>query len=131
MIGLDTNTLARFFLQDDPQQSPSADEIMSSLTIENPGWVGVATILELVWVLSSKSRLDRKSIVKALDRLLLQEEIVIEQTETVRSACQLFRRGNADFADSLIASSARAAGCSRTVTFDRKAARDAGMQLLA
>ena len=131
MIGLDTNILARFFLQDDPRQSPRADEIIASLMIENPGWVGVAAILELVWVLSSKSRFDRKSIVKVLGQLLLQKEIVIEQADTVQNAFQHFRRGNADFADCLIASSARAAGCSKTVTFDRIAARDAGMQLLA
>jgi len=37
----------------------------------------------------------------------------------------------ADFADCLIAASARAARCSRTLTFDRIAARDAGMKLIA
>jgi predicted nucleic-acid-binding protein len=41
-----------------------------------------------------------------------------------------YHKDNADFADCLIASSARAAGCSQTVTFDRNAARDAGLQLL-
>jgi predicted nucleic-acid-binding protein len=131
VIGLDTNILARFILQDDRLQSPKADEVMSSLTAEDPGWVGIATILELVWVLNSKSRLDRNAIGKALDLLVFQEEIVLEQAEAVRVACQLFKKGNADFADCLIASSARAAGCSRTVTLDRTAARDAGMQLLA
>jgi predicted nucleic-acid-binding protein len=131
VIGLDTNILARFFLQDDPLQSPRADEIMGSLTAAEPGWVGVAAILELVWVLSSKNRLDCKAIARTLDQLLVQEEIVIEQAESVQSALLLFRKGSADFADCLIASSARAAGCSRTVTFDCAAARDTGMQLLA
>jgi predicted nucleic-acid-binding protein len=131
VTGLDTNILARFLLQDDPMQSPKADEIMRSLTAAEPGWVGVAAILELVWVLSSKNRHDRKAIARTLDQLLVQEEIVIEQAESVQGALLLFRRGNADFADCLIASSARVAGCNRTVTFDRVAARDAGMQLLA
>lgn len=131
MIGLDTNVLTRFLLQDDPQQSPRADRVMSSLTVEDPGWVGVATILELVWVLSSKNRFDRKTIAKTLDRLLFQEEIVIEQDSVLQSAVRQFRSGSADFADCLIANSARTAGCSSTLTFDRKAARDAGMELLA
>jgi predicted nucleic-acid-binding protein len=130
VTGLDTNVLVRFFAQDDHLQSPIADEIMRSLTVENPGWVGVATILELVWVLGSKNRFDRKVIANTLDRLLLQEEIAIEQAESVQNALQLFRKGEADFADCLIATSAKAAGCSRTVTFDRKAARDAGMELI-
>jgi predicted nucleic-acid-binding protein len=131
VIGLDTNVLVRFFAQDDRLHSPIADQVMGSLTLENPGWVGVATILELVWVLGSKNRFDRKTITKTLDQLLSREEIVIEQAEAVQSAFWLFRKGNADFADCLIASSARAAGCVRVVTFDRTAARDAGMELLA
>ena len=95
MTGLHTNVLARFFFQDDPQQNPMADQIIGSLTSGDPGWIPLATILELVWVLTSKNRLDRKGITKIL-----------------------------------IASSAKAAGCSRTVPFDRRAARDAGMQLI-
>jgi predicted nucleic-acid-binding protein len=130
VIGLDTNVLVRFLAQDDRLQSPKADALMGSWTAQNPGWLGVAAILELVWVLGSKNRFDRNAIVNALDRLLLQEEIVIEHAEAVRRASQLFRKGDADFADCLIASSAKAAGCVRTVTFDRKAARDAGMQLV-
>jgi predicted nucleic-acid-binding protein len=43
---------------------------------------------------------------------------------------QLYRFRNTDFSDCLIAASAKAAGCSRTVTFDHRAARDAGMDLI-
>jgi len=131
VIGLDTNILVRFFAQDDPLQSPKAKAIMSSLTIGEPGWIGVASILELVWVMTSQKRLDRRGITAVLSQLITREEIVIEQVSIVQSALQLYRKVNADFADCLIASSAKAAGCSRTVTFDRRAARDTGMQLLA
>ena len=130
MIGLDTNVLVRFLLTDDTLQGRQASELVGSLTANDPGWAAVATILELVWVLSSKNRFDRQTIARTLDRLLLQEEIVVENAEYVYEAVRIFRKGNADFADCLIASSGRAAGCSRTVTFDRMAARDAGMQLL-
>lgn len=131
MTGLDTNVLVRFLLRDDPLQSPKASRILASLSAENPGWVGITTIVELVWVLTSKSRLDRAAIVRTIDQLLLQEEITIEQPENVRSALRLYRNGNADFADCLIALSARTAGCARTLTFDRVAARDAGLELIA
>ena len=131
MIGLDTNVLVRFFAQDDRLQSPIADRVMGSLTLGDPGWESVATILELVWVLGSKNRFDRKAITNTLDQLLSREEIVIEQPDSVQNAFRLFRKGDADFADCLIASSAQAAGCVRVVTFDRTAARDAGMELLA
>jgi len=61
---------------------------------------------------------------------MTRETIVVERAETVARALQRYRRGRADFADCLIATSAKAAGCSRTVTFDRIAARDAGMELI-
>lgn len=130
MIGLDTNILARFLLRDDELQSPKATRLLGSLTAEDPGWVGVAAILELVWVLNSRNRFDRKTIARTLEKLLVQESLMIEQESVVQSAVQLFRGGNADFADCLIAASAQAAGCTRIVTFDRIAAPDAEMEVL-
>jgi predicted nucleic-acid-binding protein len=131
VIGLDTNILLRFLAQDDPMQSPRANAVMASLTIAEPGWIGLTSIVELVWVMASQKRLDRRGIAALLSRLLTREEVVIEQASLVERAMQLYRKGNADFADCLIATSAKAAGCSRTLTFDRKAARDAGMELIA
>jgi len=127
MIGLDTNILARFFLRDDPEQSSKSIAILGSLTVAEPGWIGMATILELVWVLKSKT-VDRLGIVETVSQLLLKKEIVVEQEDVIFRAVTLFRMGKADFADCLIAASAREAGCSRILTFDRLAARDAGMQ---
>jgi predicted nucleic-acid-binding protein len=92
--------------------------------------VGVATILELVWVLTSSMKLGRDPVARILSELLMRDTIVVEQPETIARAVQRYRKGNADFAGFLIAVSAQAAGCSRTVTFDRRAARDAGMELL-
>jgi predicted nucleic-acid-binding protein len=87
-------------------------------------------VLELVWVTGGKLRLGRAAIATMLENLLRKGNIVVESAEVVGSATQAFRRGKADFADCLIAASARVAGCSRTVTFDQIAARDAGMELL-
>ena len=131
MTGLDTNVLLRYFLDDDPLQSSLARRIMSSLTIADPGWIGLPTVLELVWVLKCKDRNQRSAIASTLDRLLAQDAIVVEQAHVVALAVRRFRFSRADFADCLIAASARAAGCGKTVTFDRVAARDAGMQLIA
>ncbi|MGD0521286.1 MAG: type II toxin-antitoxin system VapC family toxin [Terracidiphilus sp.] len=130
MIGLDTNILVRFFGQDDPVQGERAEEIMLSLTAEEPGWVALAALMELLWVMTSVFRFDRNGVIYVLDGLLSREQIVVEQADTVRDALRLYHSGNTDFPDCLIASSAKAAGCSRTVTFDRIAARDAGMQLI-
>ena len=62
--------------------------------------------------------------------MLSQDAFVIEQAAVVARAVRSFRASKADFADCLIAESAKEAGCSRTLTFDEVAARDAGMQLI-
>jgi len=131
VIGIDTNVLVRFFIVDDPAQSRLAVSFFQSLSRDEPGWLSQATILEFVWVMKSVRRLDRKTIAMMLGRLSLLNSIVVERVDIVDQALQRYRVGKAEFADCLIAASARAAGCSKTVTFDEIAARDAGMELLA
>lgn len=36
MIGLDTNVLVRYIVQDDPKQSPRATRLIASLTSDQP-----------------------------------------------------------------------------------------------
>lgn len=131
MTGLDTNVLLRYFLEDDPVHSPIARKVMDSLTAADPGWIGLATVLEFVWVLKSKTRASRSTVASALDRLLALDALMVEQAVVVSLAVRRFRGSNAEFADCLIAASAKAAGCKHIVTFDRIAERDAGMKLLS
>ena len=130
MIGLDTNVLTRYIAQDDPLQSSRADAIVESLTVGEPGWVSIATLLEVVWVLKSTMRVGRERIGRIIRQFLTLDQFVVEQSILVERALRQYEKGNADFADYLIAACAQAAGCSRTVTFDRIAARDAGMELI-
>ena len=52
MIGLDTNVLLRYLVQDDPAQSPKATEVIERrLSMENTGFVSLVCILEIVWIL--------------------------------------------------------------------------------
>jgi predicted nucleic-acid-binding protein len=93
--------------------------------------VSLATILELIWVVRKKKQAGRDQIADLLESLLTQDVLVLEQSEVVAMAIQRFRTTKADFADCLMAESARAAGCSKTLTFDQIAARDLGMELIA
>ncbi len=131
MIGLDTNVLLRFLLKDDPVQTSQARTLLQSLTPDQPGWVGIATVLEIAWVLSNTKAMSRDAVAKAITDLLALDTVTVERAGAVAWAVQNFRFTKADFADCLIAASGRAAGCSKTVTFDRIAARDAGMELLS
>lgn len=130
MIGLDTSVLIRFFVKDDPEQGKKAKELIDSLTREEPGWVAVTTVIELVWVITRRLHGDRTAVLTFLGHMLTREDLVIENSSLVERAFRRYRNGSADFADCLIAVSAQAAGCRKTVTFDRRAARDAGMELL-
>jgi predicted nucleic-acid-binding protein len=130
MIGLDTNVLVRYIMQDDAEQSPQATALVESLTVEAPGFVALVSVIELGWVLTSCFGLDRTQVATALEGLIRSKEITVERAEIVWQSVRLFRDGTADLGDCLIARSAIAAGCERTMTFDRGAAKACGMTLI-
>jgi predicted nucleic-acid-binding protein len=130
MIGLDTNILVRYFIKDDPEQTRLAVNLIYSLSPTEPGWIGLAIFMELDWVMNNVLKVKKDRVVEIFDILLASQELVVENAETVQEALHLYRSRNTDFADCLIAASAKAAGCSRTLTFDHRAARDAGMELV-
>ena len=130
MIGLDTNVLVRYIMQDDATQAPKATKLIEGLSSDSPGYVPVVAVVELVWVLSSSFGLQRAQIVKVLEILLRSEQLLVDQAEHVVRATRAYSGGSADFADCLIERTASAAGCSQTMTFDLAAAKSAGMSLV-
>jgi predicted nucleic-acid-binding protein len=130
MIGLDTNVLVRYIMQDDPKQSPKATRLIEGLTPQEPGFVPLVSTVELVWVLSAAYDLNRQQVSAALDSLLRSKEIVMDRADQVLQAQRRFNAGGADFADCLIEQIARDAGCTATMTFDARAVKAAGMTLV-
>ena len=54
MIGLDTNAVVRFLVQDDPQRARrAATFIEGRLSVENPGFISLVVLTEIAWVLRS------------------------------------------------------------------------------
>lgn len=131
MIGLDTNVLIRYIMQDEAKQSALANRLIDSLGADTPGYVALVSVVEIAWVLGSAYDLDRAQLVQAFEGLLRTKELVIENAETVWKAVRSFQTSNADFADCLIERAAVVAGCEKTMTFDRAAAKGCGMTLLA
>lgn len=129
MIGLDTNVLVRYFTQDDPVQSTQANKLIDQLSESETGYVTAIVLAEVYWVLRDSYKTERGAILEILRGLLDSKEIVIERSESVRRALRRAQDG-ADLADSLIVEFGVDAGCDRTATFDRKAAKKAGMQLI-
>ncbi|MHB1273861.1 MAG: PIN domain-containing protein [Rhodanobacter sp.] len=130
MIGLDTNVLVRYIMQDDAAQSTMATALLDALTVDAPGWIAIVSVTELVWVLGACYGLDRAQLTDALEALLRTKELMVERAETVWKAVRVYRDSRADFADCLIACCAASAGCEHTMTFDRGAAKHAGMGLI-
>jgi predicted nucleic-acid-binding protein len=130
MIGLDTNVLVRYIMQDDPKQAVKASQLMESLSSDSPGFVSVVSIVELYWVLTTSYGLSDQQVGQALEVMLRSKQLVVERADQVRQALRVFGSGQADLADCLIQRAAQDAGCSQTFTFDVAASKHAGMTLI-
>jgi len=131
MIGLDTNIVVRYLAQDDPAQSAKATEILERrLTEKNPGFVSVVAMVETVWVLDRAYGFTAQEIATAVERLLQIEVLVVENEQEVFTAMVALKQGRGSFADALIAELGARVGCTRTLTFDQKAVRLSGFELV-
>jgi predicted nucleic-acid-binding protein len=130
MIGLDTNVLVRYIMQDDPKQSNKASALIESLNADNPGFITLVSIVELYWVLTTSYELTGQQVKQALEALLRTKQIIVDRADQVLRALRVFDGGKADFADCLIERTAVSAGCEQTMTFDVGAAKHAGMTLI-
>ncbi|MGL5909463.1 MAG: PIN domain-containing protein, partial [Phycicoccus sp.] len=129
VIGLDTNVVVRYLVQDDPDQSAAASALVDGLTATEPGYLSLVTVVETYWVLRRAYRVSAERCVDLLENLLDARELRVDRADVVRAVIPASRRG-LDLADAVIAELGRAAGCTHTVTFDRRAARDGTMRLL-
>ncbi|MBA2739540.1 MAG: type II toxin-antitoxin system VapC family toxin [Nocardioidaceae bacterium] len=130
MIGLDTNVIVRYLVQDEPDQSSTASAVIDALTAEDPGFLSLVTLVELYWVLRRAYRISTARCAELIEGLLNARELRIDQESVVRASLAA-RLGGVDFADAVIAELGRVAGCDHTVTFDRRAAQSNQMRLLA
>ena len=130
MIGLDTNILVRYLAQDDPIQSAKANQIIERrLTEENPGFVSTVVMVETVWVLDRAYGLGSGEIAEAIERMLQIDVLVVENEPEIFTAMIALKQGKGSFADAIILALGARAGCSYTLTFDRKASRLSGFRL--
>lgn len=129
MIGLDTNVLVRYIVQDDQDQSPRATRLIESLDERNQGFVSVVALVELHWVLRRAYKVDRDDAAGIVRGLLDAKELSLQEPDMVRRALRRLT-DDVDFSDALISELGAAAGCAYTATFDRRATRLAGMELV-
>ena len=119
MLALDTNVLARYYVDEGGSAATTAQEEAARAVIERGTQLFIAktVLLELEWVLRGAYGHPPADVCRVFDHLLALPHVEIEDRAAVETALGNLRRG-LDFADALHHSSSRA--CSGFLTFDAK-----------
>jgi len=126
MRAADTNVLLRLIAKDDPRQTASAHRF-----IEAGIWISVLTLAETIWVLASFYKHTNAELIDAIEMLLDNELVTLQDSDAVESALDLFRlRPALGFSDCLMVELARKYGRLPLGTFDRDLAKVPGTQKL-
>lgn len=115
MIAIDTNVLLRYLLDDDARQSKKASEI---ITGKDKVLITDIVLTETIWTLKGKKyKLDKESIIKVINTLFAEQNILFEDGQTVWRALSDYakaksikvgnKRKDADFPDALIVNKAQ------------------------
>ena len=131
MIGIDTNVLIRYLVQDDTRQARIAARRLEEIEQSSQkGFLCSIVLCELTWVLESAYSYPRIVIGDVVEKLLLTEEFEVEHRDGVWAALDDFRNSKADFADCLIGQINRRAGCTHSLTFDKSLKHLSGFEVL-
>ena len=128
VIGIDTNILVRIITRDDEKQYKIALDYVSNSS--TPFVINHIVICELVWVLESAYKYDKKQIIKALECILKVKQFFILEKNSVRSALKLYAETTIDFSDALIGYVNKEEGCEFTITFDKATSKTSIYKLL-
>ena len=122
MKALDTNVLARFFIDDDDDPQAARQRPLAVQALAERCFVSVRVLLDLEWVMRGFYELPRPDISRVFRALAGIEHLTLEDRDAVLMAVDAFDQG-LDFADALhVARSRRASGFA---TFNRRLARRA------
>lgn len=131
MIGIDTNILVRYLTRDDEPQFEMARRLIhDGIAAGQPMLVSLLVLLETEWVLRSCYQLARTDIAAVFTSLLETRETAFEDEQTLEEALHSWKNCHADFADCLIVAKGRRLGCASVATFDLKAGKLRGAELL-
>jgi predicted nucleic-acid-binding protein len=92
--------------------------------------VPVTVTLEFEWVLRASFDYAKDEVMQVLSSLFSAAELTFESERALEVALQLYRKGPADFADCLHVALAAQAGELPLWTFDKRAAKVNGAQLI-
>ena len=119
MIGLDTNILARYYIQDNADKEAEKQHLLARQLMESrqPLMVCKTVILEFEWVMRGYYGFSMAEISAVFRHLLSLEYVVLEDRISIEQAVANFELGF-DFADVLHHASYR--DCKSVASFDDK-----------
>ena len=119
MIGLDTNVLARYYVDDKSDDEAVRQRLAAKNLIESgkPLMVCKTVILELEWVMRGYYDFEQSEVLSVFRHLLSMNHVTIEDRDTVEHALSHCEAG-LDLADALHHASYR--NCASMASFDDK-----------
>jgi predicted nucleic-acid-binding protein len=120
-VFFDTNFLLRFYLNDIPRQSAKAKKMVQAakdgalLLVTN-----LIVICEMVWVMDSYYKLDKKQIAEKMTNLYRTAGLVVLNGEILPDALAVYVDKNIDFTDAVIGSIATKNNIEYLASFDKK-----------
>ena len=122
MRALDTNVLARFFVDDADDAQAAKQRPAAVAALSERSFVSVTVLLELEWVMRGFYELHTRDISRVLRGLAGMAHVTLEDRDAVLQAFDAFDKG-LDFADAL--HPARSSRTSGFATFDQRLAKRA------
>jgi predicted nucleic-acid-binding protein len=129
-IGLDTNLLVRYVINDEPEQVEKVQQLFDSSPSNTLFLVNNVVLAELDWVLTHVYNFRREEFLLVIDQLFQTSNISFENPDLVRKACKSYSISTADFSDCLIGVINKNNGCDTIYTFDKDASQLESFTLL-
>lgn len=122
MIGIDTNVLVRYLIEDDAIQSTKAIKLIDEyIGINEAIFINNIVVCELIWVLERGYKYSKDQVITVLKSILTTTEFCFEDHKILWISATEYVQSAAGFADILIGQLNAENDCSKTFTFDKKA----------
>ena len=128
MIGLDTNVLARYYIEDqgDAESAKQREAARRLIEAGTPLMVCKTVLLEFEWVMRGYYEFERAAILRVFRHLLALPHVMIEDRISIELALTNFA-SSVDFADALHHAAYRQ--CESVASFDDKKFRKRALRL--
>jgi predicted nucleic-acid-binding protein len=121
MIGIDTNVLVRYFVDDDENQHKIARQLIN----QNRIYLTNIVLVESYWVMKRLYKLNQEQLISLFSYLLAMSNTEFENEAAFANTVIKFKAQNCDFADAFIGILHQYRGI-QTASFDRKASSKLG-----